>query len=238
MKILFLDGFTDEKERSIYTELVYFNVMKNMKTLVTQAQIFEYNISSENTVNLFSSLSCHFIPSFFWFDRKQQKNWRIWPFSWVMWSLQQKEEQESKDFGRMKQLKRPTKEQMSTNLTTVVHSLYFLINSPFNFSFHQIFISLKKQFLWQHWSYSHLWISSNCWWHSQCESKDYGDNGNSVWNWKGFEESRPHCEDGGCGGTEKWTQKVDSLFPRSYCHHFRCCCFRVQSSSGGRSHNK
>ena len=50
MRILYLDGFSNEKERSIYTELVYLNIIKAMKTLVEQADKYEYKIEQSNQV--------------------------------------------------------------------------------------------------------------------------------------------------------------------------------------------
>jgi len=49
MKLLYLDGFTD-KEASIFTEIIFFNIIKNMKTLVVQADKFGYELKKENQV--------------------------------------------------------------------------------------------------------------------------------------------------------------------------------------------
>eukprot|EP01091_Cochliopodium_minus_P019717 TRINITY_DN837_c0_g1_i1.p1 TRINITY_DN837_c0_g1~~TRINITY_DN837_c0_g1_i1.p1 ORF type:complete len:339 (+),score=58.54 TRINITY_DN837_c0_g1_i1:61-1077(+) len=48
MRILFLNGFQNEKERSVYTELVYYNILSSIKTLVIQASMFKYALSKEN----------------------------------------------------------------------------------------------------------------------------------------------------------------------------------------------
>lgn len=47
MKLLFLKGFTP-KEASIFTEIIFFNIIKNMKTLVMQADIFGNTLKSSN----------------------------------------------------------------------------------------------------------------------------------------------------------------------------------------------
>lgn len=43
MKILYMDGFTD-KDTSIFTEIIFFNIIKNMKTLVVAAEKFGYDL--------------------------------------------------------------------------------------------------------------------------------------------------------------------------------------------------
>lgn len=47
MKLLYLDGFS-EKEASVFTDIIFFNIIKNMKTLVLQAEKFGYNLLPEN----------------------------------------------------------------------------------------------------------------------------------------------------------------------------------------------
>lgn len=47
MKLLYLDGFT-EKEASIFKEIICFNIIKNMKALVVQAEKFGYALKQEN----------------------------------------------------------------------------------------------------------------------------------------------------------------------------------------------
>mmetsp|Transcript_58813 Transcript_58813/g.81594 ORF Transcript_58813/g.81594 Transcript_58813/m.81594 type:complete len:357 (+) Transcript_58813:122-1192(+) len=47
MKLLYLDGFS-EKEASIFTEIIFFNIIKNMKTLVVQADKFGYELEDKN----------------------------------------------------------------------------------------------------------------------------------------------------------------------------------------------
>lgn len=47
MKLLYLEGFSD-KEASIFTEIVFFNIIKNMKTLVQNSDKFGYVIDAAN----------------------------------------------------------------------------------------------------------------------------------------------------------------------------------------------
>jgi guanine nucleotide-binding protein G(i) subunit alpha len=47
MKLLYLDGFSD-KEASIFTDIIFFNIIKNMKTLVMQAEKFGFVLEPQN----------------------------------------------------------------------------------------------------------------------------------------------------------------------------------------------
>lgn len=47
MKLIYMDGFTD-KEASIFTEIICFNIIRNMKTLVVQAEKFGYALQAQN----------------------------------------------------------------------------------------------------------------------------------------------------------------------------------------------
>jgi len=47
MKLLYLEGFTD-KEAGIFTEIVFFNIIKNMKALVQHAEKFGYPLDASN----------------------------------------------------------------------------------------------------------------------------------------------------------------------------------------------
>jgi guanine nucleotide-binding protein G(i) subunit alpha len=47
MKLLYLDGFSD-KEASIFTDIIFFNIIKNMKTLVMQAEKFGFVLEPHN----------------------------------------------------------------------------------------------------------------------------------------------------------------------------------------------
>ena len=68
MRILYLDGFSNEKERSIYTELVYLNIIKAMKTLVEQADKYEYKIEQSNQVKRKKKISKFFFIVLKFFD--------------------------------------------------------------------------------------------------------------------------------------------------------------------------
>ena len=50
MKHIFLDAFQKESERSVYTELVFFNIIYAMKTLVIQSSKFDFKIEKQNEV--------------------------------------------------------------------------------------------------------------------------------------------------------------------------------------------
>jgi len=47
MKVMYMNGFTD-KDTSIFTEIIFFNIIKNMKTLVVQAEKFGYDLAPGN----------------------------------------------------------------------------------------------------------------------------------------------------------------------------------------------
>ena len=49
MKLLYLDGFT-EKEASIFTDIIFFNIIRNMKILVVQADKFGLSLEPNNKV--------------------------------------------------------------------------------------------------------------------------------------------------------------------------------------------
>jgi guanine nucleotide-binding protein G(i) subunit alpha len=47
MRVLYMNGFTD-KDTSIFTEIIFFNIIKNMKTLVQQAEKFGFELIPAN----------------------------------------------------------------------------------------------------------------------------------------------------------------------------------------------